>query len=284
MTNIFKVGFGRKDITPIMPATVDSDAYVRLNTGDPLTELHDPMYTTCVEMNDGENTALIFTIDVKIISRGHDMKVRRMVNERTGVPIENMMLNCMHNHSVPSPGVPATDAIARWTEDIFYPACVEAALEAISDLAEAEAYLGGARATNFASVRRYIHEDGSFSSINMRKKSTTPIVAHESEADDVVQFVRFKRDGKKDVLIANWQAHAAHAALEAGKILGDYVYHFRRGIEESGNDLLFSYYCGASGNINLTVKLPERNVCDADYKKVGAKQIQNYLIDLFLLI
>lgn len=266
---IFKVGFGRKDITPAMSATVDSDAYVRLNTGDALTEMRDPIYTTCVAMNDGEKTVLIFTIDVKIISRGHDMRVRRMINERTGIPIENMMLNCMHNHSVPSPGVPATDAIIKWTEDIFYPACTDAALEAIADLSNAEAYLGGAKATNFASVRRYIHEDGSFSSIHMRKRSKTPIVDTETQADDSVRFVRFKREGKKDVLIANWQAHAATAAAtHPGVITADYVGAFRDRIEKDG-EMLAAYYCGASGNINLSVKIPERNVCDGDVFKCG---------------
>lgn len=262
--SIFKVGFSRKDITPdVLP--------VFLNTGIPLTEVGEKIYTTCVALNDGESTALILSVDAKAIIRQHDEGVKKAINERTGVPIENIMINCLHNHSSLCPGVPESESVMRWTNERYYPSCIESAVGAIEDLCDSEVYYGTGKTTNFAFVRRYIHEDGTFSSINMRKKSSTPIVAHESEADDTVQFIRFVREGKKDVLIANWQAHAAHAAIRAGVILGDYIYHFRNGIEASDEGLLFSYYCGASGNINLTVKIPERNVCDADYIKVGKK-------------
>ena len=54
----------------------------------------------------------------------------------------------------------------------------------------------------------------------------------------------------------------------------------RKGIEESNEGLLFSYYCGASGNINLTVKFPERDICGADYVKVGQKLSEVVLSEL----
>ena len=109
---IFKVGFGRADITP-------TELPVFLNTGLPLGEIGENIYTTCVAINDGEKTALIFSVDVKCITREHDMGVKKAIFERTGIPSENIMMNCMHNHSSLCPGVPANEVIMKWTRELI---------------------------------------------------------------------------------------------------------------------------------------------------------------------
>jgi hypothetical protein len=52
--------------------------------------------------------------------------------------------------------------------------------------------------------------------------------------------------------MVNWQAHAAHAVgFLTDAITADFIYTFRKGVEEN-YDVLFAYYQGACGNINFT--------------------------------
>ena len=262
LRGVLRAGYGIADITPDLP--------IELNTNELLTRVEEPIYATCIALNDGENTVLLFSLDIKSIPDGQDKTLRELVSRRTGVPAENILLHATHNHSAPTPGVPSTSsAIVKWTS-LFRSQAIEAAVAAIADLSSAKMLSGVAKTTNYAFVRRYIHEDGSFSGIHVKNVSQTKIVAHETEADDTVQIVRFVRDGKKDILIANWQAHAAHAIIKYGDaVAGDIPYHFRKRIEEKDDDLLAALFFGASGNINLTPKIQSRNMCNADYVKVG---------------
>lgn len=258
----FKAGYGIADITPDLP--------IELNTNERLTRVEEPIYATCVALNDGDNTVLLFSLDIKSIPDAQDRTLRELVSGRTGVPAENILLHATHNHSAPTPGVPSSSsAIVKWTS-LFRGQVIEAAVAAIADLSSAKMLSGVAKTTNYAFVRRYIHEDGSFSGIHVKNTSPTKIVAHESEADDTVQIVRFVREDKKDILIANWQAHAAHAIIKyRDAVAGDIPYHFRKRIEEKNDDLLVALFFGASGNINLTPKIQSRNMFNADYVKVG---------------
>ena len=260
----FKAGYGIADITPELP--------IELNTNDKLTRVQEPIYATCVAVSDGENTVLLFTLDIKSIPDAQDKTVRELVSLWTKVPEENILFHATHNHSAPTPGVPSSSvAIAKWTQDFRY-RVLDAAKDAIADLSDAKMLSGMAKTTNFAFVRRYIHEDGTFSGIHVKNKSTTKVVRHETEADDTAQIVRFVREDKKDILIANWQAHAAHA-IETFRdaVSGDIPYHFREKLQQKDDDLLVALFFGASGNINLTVKIPSLDICGANYRKVGAR-------------
>jgi len=85
----------------------------------------------------------------------------------------------------------------------------------------------------------------------------SPVVRHETEADPDLQVIRFTRpaEGKKDIIIANWQCHAAHA-YSTYKVTSDFIHYFRSGVE-GRYDAHFAYFNGASGNINLSTKFPE---------------------------
>ena len=133
----------------------------------------------------------------------------------------------------------------------------EAAKEAIADLTDADIYLGTSGTKGMAFVRRYVHEDGSHSGIWSSNKTKSPIVSHETEADDLLQVMRFVRDGKKDIVIANWQGHLADAiGTHTSVTTGDLAYYMRYVTESEDEDVLFAYYSGASANVNLTAKIP----------------------------
>ena len=268
-TGVFKAGFGRVDISPTVPF-------------NGFTTVLDPIYTTCVAVFDGKNTALIFTVDVKNIGRDYCEASKKRINSATGVPVTNIIISATHNHSMIGVGDSSDTATTRWN-GALHNNMIKAAKEAIADLSDAEVHVGTGKTTGLAFVRRYIHEDGSFSGINMIKRSSTPVVKYESEADDSLGLIRFVRADKKDIVMANWQAHLAHAVgVNPQAITADLAHHARKTVEGGDDDVLLAYYQGASGNINLTVKVPKSGKYDGNYIRVGeelGKIILNTLKD-----
>ena len=264
----FKVGYAIVDITP----TED----VPLNTGEMLTKTKEKLYATCVAIKSGENTVLLYSLDIKNMSSSFDHLAKSKIKLATGIAAENVMINTMHNHSAPCTDVPAgNSALLRWRMDLANK-IGELAKEAVADLSDARPYIGSGKTTNLAFVRRYIYEDGSCVT-----NGPAPIVKHETEADDEVQVIRFVREDKKDVVMANWQAHVAHAiSVYPGTISGDYVYHARKTVESGNGDVLFAFFLGAAGNINLNVRIQELNRANGSYAIVGKQLGQEILATL----
>ena len=261
-TGVFKAGYARTDITPKFP--------INMNTGTTMTEAVDPLYCTCIAVNDGENTFLFFSLDLKNMAGNICDVVRKKVNAATKIPVDNMMFAPTHNHSTPTPGNPAsTSENIKWTNQIVYPQMVEAAKQAIADLSDAEIYVGTGDSTGMAFVRRYILEDGTPFGI-WRQPTTKKIVAYESEADSSVQVIRFVRADKKDIVMANWQAHFADAiGYYPHSVTADIAFYLRTYVEHDDEDALFGVYLGASGNINLSAKVAGTGKYNG-YQRVGA--------------
>ena len=79
-------------------------------------------------------------------------------------------------------------------------------------------------------------------------------VRHESEADNELRTLRFVREGKKDILMANYQTHY-HGGVGKGVITADVFGDFRA-LAEKELDCDFIYCSGASGNLNFISVIP----------------------------
>lgn len=261
---VFKVGYARVDITPTtLPIEIDSSTVLK--------DVLDRIYATCVAVYDGENTALIITADVKQMDTTFCNNARKRIKVVTSIPEENIMMSATHNHSAPPVIVSNSLSKTRssWNA-MIYNKLVDAAKEAIADLSDATIHVGTIKTTGMAHVRRYIHEDGSFSSIHYRGTSSSPRVAYETEADDNFQMIRFVREGKKDVLMTNWQAHVAHAiGIYGSSITADIVYYIRQIVEKKNGNVLLAYYQGASANINFTERVAGTSPYTDNYQKIG---------------
>ena len=244
---VFKAGFGRVDITPELP--------MPRKNGKEATTLDDPIYATCIAVNDGKNTALIYTVDVPNITDVKCSELKLRIQISTKVPKENIMISATHNHSSFSHGSPKDDPrVIKWSNDLNN-FMVEAAKQAIADLADTEIYYGTARTPGMAFVRRRLHEDGTYSNPGTVSglKSIAPIVGAASEADDLLQVIRFVRADKKDIVMTNWQAHLAHSVdVKPKSLTSDIAYYVRDGVEKSDDDALVAYFAAASGNIGVT--------------------------------
>ena len=261
---VFKVGFARVDITP------DNLPHPRKD-GTLISDVLDPIYATCVAVNDGENTALLYTVDLPNIAADTYAAYLLRLKIMTKVPVENIMISATHNHSAFVPQAPRGNSQAdKWNTEVINH-LIDIANEAIADLTDSEIYYGTAKTTGMAWVRRYLHEDGTYSNPGTVDglKSKTPIVGSASEADDTLQLIRFVRKDKTDVVMTNWQAHLASAVnAMPKKLTSDLAFYVRDAVEGKEDDVYVAYFAGASGNINLNAPTPELKQY-RNYQEVG---------------
>ena len=251
----FSVGFGRADMTPEVPVTLGGHTTA--------TKVSDKLFATCVAVSDGENTALLFHMDMKDIPEKTYEYATRRIQQKLGIAPENVILTATHTHSSPHTDLSEDPNCIHWYQ-IIYNAVAEAAEEAMRDLALSDVYTGTGDTTGFAFVRRYLMADGSYQT---NPSSSDQPVAHETEADPELRVIRFDRGEKKDVVLVNWQAHAAHAvSAHSDAVSSDFIHYLREGVEKD-LDADFAYFNGASGNINLTDLLGNQK--HAGYDKVG---------------
>lgn len=268
----FYAGYARADISP-------TKFPVYMSGGTDATKVLEKIYATCVAFSDNETTVLFITLDVQSIPGTIYNKALYNINKATGIDKKNIFVSATHNHSAPHvlQGREG-DATAEWQTSLMGKIS-EISKQAIADLKPTTAYYGKTNAKGLAFVRRYLLEDGTYRSIGLRYdwSSKAKEVAHESEADSEMQVLRFVRDDAKDIVMANWQAHAAHAYSNNPRaICGDFIYYFRQAVESNNDDVLFAYFQGASGNINLHSYVNDVN---GQYPKVG-KALANYCNEL----
>lgn len=256
----FSVGFGRAEISPSVPVTIDT--YGDGRKGEVLRE---KLYATCVAVCDGENVALMFSIDMKQSTATVIEQFEKSIEKKLGIPASNVTFTATHTHNAPIPTVKNDPANVKWLQTC-YKAVPQAAEDALRDLAPAEIYTGRGDTTGMGYVRRYLMADGTYKGIHSGNPSED-YVGRESVADPELRTIRFDRGDKKDILMVNWQCHAASSASDKvnGKyvVSADFIAPMREGVEKE-LDVHFAYYNGASGNVTFSTKLPGEKIYESN--------------------
>ena len=142
-------------------------------------------------------------------------------------------------------------AVKKWRTDVIAKVPV-AAKNALDDLKSTEVFIGSTYT----------------SGLNFVRKS-----AYHQATDTQLQAIRFVREGAKDIVLANWQAHPA-SSVNSGAITADYVGEFRRIVEEE-NDVYFAYFNGANGNLNVNIRGTYATTLDG-VKSVGVSLAEKF--------
>ena len=91
---VFKAGAATSNITPELGSSINGG----FQDGK-AAFIHDELNARCLALDDG-TTKLIFVVaDSCVIGRGIFDEAKKMVNEATGLPMENMMMSATHSHS-----------------------------------------------------------------------------------------------------------------------------------------------------------------------------------------
>ena len=257
--NQLSIGYAREIYSPDVPVPQNSQ-----QTG--YSVLTDVM-VTCVCLSFGETKTLIFSNDLRNLPPSFVKLYFETVENETGIDRKNIMVSTTHNHSGPDVNFyKKNDVITDWVERICMPAVALAAKKAVEDLTPVAKLTSGKTNVEHANfVRRYFCEDGVFRT-NPRKANLP--YAHETEADTELRALRFYREGKKDVVIANFQVHAATALdVTPDVVTSDFLHAFRTTAEENG-EFNVIYLQGGCGNINTYSRiLPD--ACNKDYDRAG---------------
>lgn len=266
----FSVGYAKADITPslelLLPLVGNGDHATRQASG-----VLERLWATCVAMTDTEgNTVIVFGLDAHSTSKELVDRVREGITKETGIEGKFVQFTASHTHQA----APLSDqgygyVQAKDNLKVVVEKCVNAAKEAMEDrkaatMSTAFVHVPG---TNF--VRYYRMEDGSI--ISGARDGNMPNYYNQLEkSDDLLQIVKFTREGGKDVALLNWQAHyRGHASEDYTKYGSDYMGVLRQQLlDQAGCESVF--LLGASGNMTSSSSMPELNTeASATYKTVG---------------
>jgi len=244
----FSVGYNRQSIAPeVFPIpTYTQFNHVGLSN-------HDPVQLTCTAFCDGTTAFLLISLDMRGMDAGIIEYSCRLIEDAVGIPAERVMINCTHTHSAPdNVRFGQGDAMKAW-QQLYYKRLVRAVTLAMHDLTPAEAYIGTAHTDGVTFSRRYLMDDGTYLT-NPGGKAGIP-VAYETQADTELRTARFVREGKKDVLLCNYQTHY-HGSF-SDSVSADWVHVIREYVEKE-MDVHFAYQSGASANLNFKSALGDR--------------------------
>jgi hypothetical protein len=252
----FAVGFGKSDITPTPPIAI---------YGGVARGVHDRIYLNCVAVWDGEKTALIMTADLKKMLDEVALKSLDIIEKKFKIPAENVILSCTHTHSAPDAGE-SGEGNDLWLRKYYQqlPVAIENALR---DLAPVKGAFEGKSEMEegITFVRRYLMSDGKY---EFNPQDYSRVVEHESQPDREMRTVRFEREGKKDVLLVNFQTHYGGADRKyANQISADFFAPFRELAAEKFNCEV-AYYSGAGGGplilqgVNIVCRFLVRVYCE----------------------
>lgn len=274
LPDTFAVGSARASLNP--PLGISLAGHGRKNAIEARhsTVNWDELMLCCTAFSDGENLALTFTYDSCQFGEPVAKPLFALLEEHFGIPEENVFFSGTHTHAGPVmysrddvfPKVP------EFLDTMFAPEMLRITKEAIEDLTPARIMMGRGKTEGLNFVRRYISKkDGTFLG-NWPKEYLDPEEAmHESEVDEEMQVVRFVREGKKDVILVNWQCHPTSAGgYSKTNTSSDWPGIIRNTVGEKA-DAFVVYHQGACGNIIPFGKLKgERSFAGDAFREHGA--------------
>ena len=253
----YLVGYARRDMSPTQPAPL-------AGYGDTSRRMHklliDPICATALAVTDRDGTTvLLLSTDMSITRSEHLQPVRDAIREKLDIPEDHIFIAATHTHSAPCQLNHEIPYMAEFMEN-YTRQLTAAALAAYEDRKAAELYYSSTVAEGLNFVRHYLHEDGTYSGPGFGT-SKTPMVDHAYGPDPELRLIRFQREGAKDILLMNWQAHGTMVSYRTPerKFLcsADYITGLRTYLENEERDLIFLQ--GAAGDLMPTSDIASEN-------------------------
>ncbi len=246
----FSVGYGKGDISP-------KHSVYLCGYGDPVEErmsttVTEPLYVTTVAFTDEDNNTIIFiATDLLLAYESFVKPLRERVADATGVPIDNIMFHCSHNHSGPS-----ANHDMQYREQMTQ-ACVQSAVDAMADRKPAQMFTTFTRPKEkINTVRHYLLTDGTYMGEGVGAVPKDQLVGHTGAPDNLMQLVKFTREGGKDIILMNWQGHPRGTDPNPRTAATCNYPGIMRNTVEAGLDCLSVFVLGGSGNMNNNSQIP----------------------------
>ena len=237
-----QAGFGRANITPEYEVQLSGGAATRNSEG-----YQDYLYITFIALQENGETFLVGTMDFITADDLFCDPAKAAISDATGIPKDNILLAATHSHSSAAIRSDGTTNVDQYRKD-FFALAVQAAKDAVADLAPTEVWYGSAEAEGMAWVRHYKLDNGTFAGSNFGNFSSGNIVGHAAEADTELQLIKFARaaEDKKDIVMMNFPAHAT--MNQSNTVLSADFPAPARDYIEANTDSLVAYFIAAAGD------------------------------------
>jgi hypothetical protein len=153
------------------------------------------------------------------------------------------MICCSHNHSGPEPDDPTYAMLM--TERM-----VEAAVASLADRKPATMETTFSRPEGYNFVRHYLLIDGTYMGEAVGTIPKNQVYGHYGKADNLLQVVRFNREGDKPVVLMNWQGHPRGTDPNSHTTATCNYPGVMRSTVEKELDCYGAFFLSGSGNVN----------------------------------
>ena len=248
------------------------------------------LYATAIAIKDKNGKKILFiSTDLAAIELDEDSKglsIGKIIDEISNysdVPKDNIFISVTHTHSAPD--------LRKDTKynDFLIAQLKKASQSALNDLSRISSiYRGSIPIDKMNFVRHYktnvkdrfgndVINGANYGSYYTEGEKTKVVqkkqkIAHASKyaPDNNMELIRFTREGKKDILLVNWQAHPA---ISGGSttISADFVGPFRNSVSKK-NNCLVAYFTGAAGDLNWNTELESEGKADVTYYKDNGRE------------
>jgi len=256
-------GAARANITP--PVGMLMSGYAARKT--PAVGIHDELHTVALYLTDGTTEAALITADLIDTDAGGTARVREACNAASGVPAENVLVNCSHTHGGPQTGLDRSDP----GDDLKQAYSTVLVHKMAGALSEAK--------LNATPVRvGYGRQDCSFAmNRRERKPDGTTVLGVNPEGPtapftDVIRLDRLDTGEPLGLLFS----YACHGTTMGGDNLlytADYPGVAKRFIDQQFPTALASFIAGCSGDINPYPR-GDFEQCERHGKQLGSAVVQ----------
>lgn len=243
MDKKLQVGFGRRCITPPVGTPIVGYYHIRYSKGK-----LDDIFTTAIAFSDGENSALILSVEVCELSTEQCDGFREKISKASGVDKNAIFINCSHTHTGPQVGdVCALGTGSRCDEyELFLTECmVKAACDAVNDLSPATLSFATGEAKNISFCRRFRMKGGK---VQTNPGVENPEIDHPlGNPDETVRLLKIERAGADDVFVVCFGTHAD--TVGGDYISGDWPGFVRSTLEGAVPGTKCLFLTGSQGDV-----------------------------------
>ena len=230
----FQAGAATSNITPWLGISLAGSLYDRR-----AEHIHDELHARCLVLDDGQMRVAIVVVDSTIISQQLWLEIKQLTQQRTGIPVEHMLMSATHTHSAP-----ATVRANQMEPDEDYLRLLKVKIAdgvqvAINHLAPARIGRGVGKVPEFVVNRRWKMKPGAlppnpFGEIDqvvMHPPAGSPdLLEPAGPVDPDVSFISVESlQGRPIALLANYSLH--YVGVPGGHVSADYFGAFADHIE-----------------------------------------------------
>lgn len=233
---VFRAGASTSNITPELGKGIVGN----FGTPPPATHVHDQLHVRSLALDDGSTQLVIVIVDNVAIKREVFDEAKRQIHERTGLPIEHLLMSSTHTHScIGAGGGPSGDELGWCDWDMgkelvgyqvfLVNRIVDGVQIALNNLEPARIGWGSGQVPQHLFNRRWkmkspvINPFGGMDQVRMNPGIGNPdLLEPAGPTDPEVSFISVQSTGGRPIaLLANYSLHYV-GGVPQGHLSSDY--------------------------------------------------------------